>query len=173
MYSIWVCIYRRQSVKRIHSLEALQTIAMLERSKGKTIVFTNGCFDLIHAAHVRLLSKAKELGDVLFLALNSDNSIRELKGPTRPIYMEEDRVTVLSSLECINYIYVFDSIRCHNEIRAVAPHIYVKGKGWTIDSLDTDEQAAVAASQAKVHIIDNEDATSSDIINKIKNLESG
>jgi D-beta-D-heptose 7-phosphate kinase/D-beta-D-heptose 1-phosphate adenosyltransferase len=113
--------------EKIISLNEARQIASNYREAGKTIVFTNGCFDLLHAGHVSLLQGSRALGDVLFLGLNSDASIKRLKGPERPIQNEQDRATVMAGLGCINYIVLFEEDTPLQLIDAIRPDVIVKG----------------------------------------------
>jgi len=124
----------------------------MERA-GKKLVFTNGCFDLLHAGHVRYLQQARELGHALAVGLNSDRSVRELKGEGRPVNAEEDRAEVLAALGCVDYVVMFDGKRATDTLRAVRPHVYAKGGDYTPASLDPDERAALAAVGAEVRIL--------------------
>jgi len=124
----------------------------MERA-GKKLVFTNGCFDLLHAGHVRYLQQARELGHALAVGLNSDRSVRELKGEGRPVNAEEDRAEVLAALGCVDYVVIFDGKRATDTLRAVRPHVYAKGGDYTPASLDPDERAALAAVDAEVRIL--------------------
>src|SRR5512136_756895 len=101
------------------------------KAKGKRIVFTNGCFDLLHIGHVRYLEKAKALGDVLVVGVNSDSSVRKLKGPERPILAEEERSGILSGLGCVDYIAIFSEIDPLKLIISLRPDVLVKGGDWT------------------------------------------
>ncbi|WP_300752340.1 D-glycero-beta-D-manno-heptose 1-phosphate adenylyltransferase [uncultured Brachyspira sp.] len=105
------------------------------RKANKKIVFTNGCFDILHRGHVEYLQKARELGDLLVLGLNSDNSVKRLKGNDRPINNETDRAIVLSALECINYISIFDEDTPLELIKIVKPDILVKGGDYKIEDV--------------------------------------
>ena len=100
------------------------------KKKGKRIVFTNGCFDLLHLGHIRYLEKAKSLGDILVVGVNSDRSVQSLKGPERPILPEEERAEILSGLECVDYITLFDELTPLELISSLQPHILVKGGDW-------------------------------------------
>ncbi len=102
-----------------------------EQKRGKTVVFTNGVYDLIHAGHVTLLQKAKKLGDILVLGLNSDSSVRRLKGPKRPIAGEKDRALVLGALEAIDFISIFGEDTPYELIKALKPDILVKGGDYS------------------------------------------
>jgi len=100
------------------------------RREGKRIVFTNGCFDLIHPGHVRYLRAAKRLGDVLVVALNSDRSVRRLKGPGRPLVPQHDRCEVVAALEMVDYVTVFSEDTPYALIQALTPDVLVKGGDW-------------------------------------------
>lgn len=105
------------------------------RSQQKKIVFTNGCFDLLHIGHVRYLEQAKSLGDILIVGINSDTSVRELKGPSRPIQNENDRAEILASLKAVDHTVIFNEETPEKLIRSVKPHLLVKGGDWKIDQI--------------------------------------
>lgn len=113
----------------------IQQIADQLKADGKTIVFTNGCFDILHAGHVRYLQAAKELGDCLILGLNSDQSVRNLKGPTRPINNQDDRAEVLSALSAVDYVVIFNEATAENLVATIKPAIYAKGGDYNIKAL--------------------------------------
>ncbi|MEY5024762.1 MAG: hypothetical protein RLZZ244_290 [Verrucomicrobiota bacterium] len=123
------------------------------RAAGKRVVFTNGCFDLLHVGHVRYLQAARKRGDVLVVALNGDGSVRALKGPERPINPEADRAEVLAALGCVDYVTLFHTPRVTEVIRSVRPHVYVKGGDYTPDSLDAEERGAMGEVGAEVEIL--------------------
>ncbi|MEA3328417.1 MAG: D-glycero-beta-D-manno-heptose 1-phosphate adenylyltransferase [Candidatus Omnitrophota bacterium] len=100
------------------------------KKSGKTIVFTNGCFDIVHAGHVRYLIQAKQKGDILIAAINSDSSTRAIKGKTRPLAPQEDRIEVIAGLECVDYVTVFNESTPLNLIKRLKPDILVKGGNW-------------------------------------------
>jgi len=102
---------------------------------NKTIVFTNGCFDILHAGHVTYLAEAKRLGDVLVLGLNSDDSVRRLKGDTRPINTQEDRACVVDALRSVDYVCIFEEDTPYNLIQSVQPDVLVKGGDYAPDSI--------------------------------------
>ncbi len=107
-----------------------------ERARGRRIVFTNGCFDLMHIGHTRYLQSARALGDVLVVGVNSDASVRALeKAPDRPIVPEAQRAEVLAALECVDYVVIFDESNPLQLINAVQPDVLVKGGDWTIDRI--------------------------------------
>jgi len=103
--------------------------------KNQTLVFTNGCFDLLHVGHVRYLQEAKRLGDLLFVGLNSDSSIKRLKGPNRPIQTEADRAEILSELKAVDFVSLFDEDTPYELIRLVKPQILVKGGDWPVEKI--------------------------------------
>ena len=121
--------------EKIKTKEDVQRIVEDLKKKGKKIVFTNGCFDLLHLGHIRYLEKAKSLGDILVVGVNSDRSVRNLKGPERPILSEEERSEILSSLGCVDYITVFDELTPLKLISSLQPHILVKGGDWNKEAI--------------------------------------
>ncbi|MFZ4765514.1 MAG: phosphoribosylglycinamide formyltransferase [Roseimicrobium sp.] len=120
---------------------------------GQKLVFTNGCFDLLHVGHVRYLRQARALGDALIVGLNSDASVRALKGPTRPVNTQDDRAEILMALECVDGVLVFDEPRVTRLIEAIEPHIYTKGGDYTVDTLNPDERAALQRVEAEIAIL--------------------
>jgi len=122
-------------------------------SRGQRLVFTNGCFDLLHVGHIRYLQAARAQGEVLVVALNGDDSVRALKGPTRPVNNQLDRAEILSALSCVDFVTIFQSVRVTELLKTVKPHVYVKGGDYTLESLDPDERAAAEAAKARIEII--------------------
>ena len=120
---------------KVRTLEALVRLRARWRREGKTVVFTNGCFDLLHGGHVHLFREAKALGDVLVVALNSDASIRRLKGPSRPIFPLAERQEVLAALESIDFLTSFPQDTPQKTIAALLPDILVKGGDWGADEI--------------------------------------
>jgi D-beta-D-heptose 7-phosphate kinase/D-beta-D-heptose 1-phosphate adenosyltransferase len=118
-----------QKVKTLE--EIVQLRARLRRS-GKKLVFTNGCFDLLHLGHVRYLNSARALGDVLVVGVNSDCSVRQIKGESRPIVPERERAEVLSALASVDFVFIFDDATPERVISAIVPDILVKGADWDI-----------------------------------------
>ena len=118
---------KSSSDEHIKSLDEIASLSQELKSRDKKIVFTNGCFDILHAGHVRYLETAKSYGDVLILGLNSDRSVKALKGESRPINMQIDRAYILAALEAVDYVVVFDEDTPYDLIKAVKPHILVKG----------------------------------------------
>lgn len=119
----------------------------------KKLVFTNGCFDLLHAGHVRYLAQARALGDALVVAVNSDSSVRELKGPTRPIQNENDRAEILAALRSVDAVVVFSDSRATKLIEEIRPHVYAKGGDYTVDSLNPEEREALDFVRAEIKIL--------------------
>lgn len=107
----------------------------LDLNQDKRIVFTNGCFDIIHRGHVEYLNEAKSLGDILFIGLNSDNSVQRLKGKERPINSEQDRKFVLENLKSVDFVELFDTDTPYDLIEAVVPNVLVKGGDWDTESI--------------------------------------
>jgi D-beta-D-heptose 7-phosphate kinase/D-beta-D-heptose 1-phosphate adenosyltransferase len=112
----------------IHSIKA-------EQEQGKKIVFTNGCFDILHRGHVAYLNQARDLGDLLIVGINSDESVKRLKGPERPVNMLEDRAYVLSALKSVDYVIPFEEDTPLDLINLIMPDILVKGGDYTIDRI--------------------------------------
>ncbi|MEN3039900.1 MAG: D-glycero-beta-D-manno-heptose 1-phosphate adenylyltransferase [Candidatus Kryptonium sp.] len=109
---------------------------MLEPIRGeKSIVFTNGCFDILHAGHAHYLKKAKELGDILVVGLNSDQSVKRIKGPKRPIVPQEMRAYLLDNLKPVDYVVIFEEDTPENLIRAIRPDVLVKGADWELKDI--------------------------------------
>lgn len=120
---------------KIKSLDELKTLTAAARTNGKIVVFTNGCFDLLHRGHVHLLRKAKALGDMLVVAINSDPSVKLIKGPNRPILAETDRLELIASMEMVNYVMLFDARDPYNIISTLLPDILVKGGDWSAEEV--------------------------------------
>ncbi len=138
---------------RVLSADELSRLRDEMDRQGRRLVVTNGCFDLLHAGHVRYLKEARALGDALAIGLNSDSSVRELKGPGRPVNSQDDRAEVLAALGCVDFVSIFEGKRATGFLRAVRPHLYAKGGDYTPDSLDAEERAALADGGAEVRIL--------------------
>ncbi len=132
--------------------ELKQTVEQL-RDEGKTIVWTNGCFDILHAGHITYLVKAAELGDALIVGINSDDSIKQVKGPDRPVVNENFRALVLSALECVDYLCVFSEPTPLSVIKELAPDVYAKGGDYTIDTIVQEERALMESLGGRIEII--------------------
>lgn len=154
--------------EKIKSLEELLRIREKARQAGKRIVWTNGCYDILHAGHVMYLEKARRLGDFLFVGLNSDHSINSTKGPLRPIVQEDERATVISALSCVDYVIIFHEDTPINIIRALKPDIYAKGGDYTIDTIDQTERRLVESYGGEIALLPGVEGNSTTaVINKI------
>ena len=122
------------------------------KKQGQKIVTTNGCFDILHVGHLRYLKKAKSFGDILVVALNSDSSTRALKGDSRPINNENDRAELLSNLNCVDIVVIFDEISPEKLLVEIAPDIHTKGADYTIETLP--EAKAIIEAGGKIEFID-------------------
>lgn len=123
------------------------------RNQGKKLVVTNGCFDLLHKGHLYYLRQAKTLGDQLWIVLNADQSIRELKGPSRPVQPAEDRAYALSALQAVDGIIIFQGTRLTEEILMLEPDTYAKAADYTLETLDPQERAALQKVGADIQFI--------------------
>jgi rfaE bifunctional protein nucleotidyltransferase chain/domain len=129
---------------KLKSLDELAAIAAQARRDGKSVVFTNGCFDILHRGHVHVLRQAKSLGDLLIVALNSDLSVKAIKGPRRPVLPEFDRVELIGAMEMVDYLVLFDEPDPYNLIAAIKPNVLAKGGDWSAEKVigaDVVEQA--------------------------------
>jgi rfaE bifunctional protein nucleotidyltransferase chain/domain len=137
------------------------------RNEGKTIVTTNGCFDILHVGHVRYLEKTKTFADVLIVALNSDKSVKSIKGDSRPINKEEDRAEVLSALRCVDYVVLFDEDSPIDLLLQIKPDVYTKGADYTVETLP--EAKPIMENGGRVEFISFvEGKSTTSIINKMK-----
>lgn len=118
-------------------IDRLEIKALIDKlhSEGKTVVTTNGCFDILHVGHVRYLQKTKSFGDVLIVLLNSDKSVKSIKGPTRPINNENDRAELLGALACVDYVVLFDEDSPRDLLDEMKPDVYTKGADYTMETL--------------------------------------
>jgi rfaE bifunctional protein nucleotidyltransferase chain/domain len=116
---------------RIYSRAALLDLRAAWRAAGQRVVFTNGCYDLLHRGHIRLLEQARSMGDVLVLGLNTDASVRRMKGNSRPLIAEQDRAAVAAALACVDAVTLFDEDTPRELIAALLPDILVKGADWS------------------------------------------
>ena len=121
--------------KKIVAFSRVKALASGLRAKGKRVVFTNGCFDILHAGHVKYLEKAKSLGDLLILGLNSDCSVKKIKGPSRPIVSQKDRAIVIASLGFVDHVIIFGDVTPLRLIKAIRPHVLVKGADWKVGKI--------------------------------------
>jgi len=141
------------NMERLVGSHELQALGASYAASGKRLVLTNGCFDILHTGHVRYLRQARELGDALIVAVNSDASVRELKGPSRPVNGELDRAEVLAALRCVDQVTIFEGMRVTDVIRALRPAIYAKGGDYTLDTLNPKERAALEEVGAMIRLL--------------------
>jgi D-beta-D-heptose 7-phosphate kinase/D-beta-D-heptose 1-phosphate adenosyltransferase len=147
--------------------EALAIIKKWQES-GEKVVFTNGCFDLLHAGHVRYLQRAKALGKHLIVAVNSDASVRALKGPQRPIQPAADRAAVIAALESVDLVIVFEEERVDRLLALLHPNIYAKGGDYTTDSLYHTEREVMESYGVEIVILPLDGPSTSEIIEQIQ-----
>ena len=127
IYEYEYSLHKSNSTSHIKTFDEIKTLASKLHNQGKKIVFTNGCFDILHVGHVKYLEVAKSYGDVLILGLNADSSVKKLKGPTRPINTQDDRAYILASLESVDYVVIFEEETPYELIKLIKPHVLVKG----------------------------------------------
>jgi rfaE bifunctional protein nucleotidyltransferase chain/domain len=132
---------------KIVSQDELVQIAAREKREGRRVVFTNGCFDLLHPGHVRCLADAQRLGDLLIVAVNSDQSVRGNKGEERPLVPQQDRAEVIAALASVDYVTIFDEPTPRGLIARVLPSILVKGADWALDQVAGREEVEAAGGQ--------------------------
>lgn len=154
---------------KIVSRPALIALRQQWRQEGRTVVFTNGCFDLLHRAHVEYLREARRLGDLLIVGLNSDASVRLLKGPGRPIMSQEDRATLLAEMRSVDYICLFDEVSVESLVAELLPDVLVKGGDYSLDQIVGREQVERAGGTVRVLTLWRGCSTSA-LIQKIKEL---
>jgi D-glycero-beta-D-manno-heptose 1-phosphate adenylyltransferase len=138
---------------KILTLDQLAVESGRLRSESQRVVATNGCFDILHVGHVRYLTAARKLGEVLVVGLNGDDSVRQLKGEGRPVNRQQDRAEVLAALESVDYVTIFPENRATNFLRAAAPAVYAKGGDYTADTLDPGERAVLDEFGSRIEII--------------------
>ena len=134
-------------------LEAAVASRACLRESGRRLVVTNGCFDLLHPGHIRFLQEARALGDRLWVLVNSDASVRALKGPTRPVIPERARAFCLLALNSVDAVIVFDTLRLDAQLAALAPDHYAKAGDYTLETIDTGERSALQAAGAQIHFL--------------------
>lgn len=149
------------------SLDSL--LGQLEKDRvDKTLVFTNGCFDILHIGHVRYLEEAKACGELLVVALNSDASVRRLKGPERPLQSQEDRAGILAALRAVDYTVIFEEDTPLSLIETISPDVLVKGGDWAIDQIVGSEHVLKNGGEVKsLNFIQGRSTTN--VVEKIKN----
>jgi D-glycero-beta-D-manno-heptose 1-phosphate adenylyltransferase len=153
-------------IEKILSPEQMLRERQRLRDVGRRLVFTNGVFDLLHVGHVRYLAQARSLGDVLLVAINSDRTVRELKGPDRPIFNEAERAEILAALRFVDYVTVFDNISPRSLIAELLPDVLVKGGDYQLDQIHGREEVEAAGGNV-ISLPFVEGASTTDIIKKI------
>ncbi len=149
------------------TLETLQKVVEELKSQGKTIVFANGCFDILHVGHIRYLKSARDLGDVLIVGLNSDISVKRIKGKQRPVTPLKERAEILSQLPFVDFIVVFDEPTADNVLATLKPHIHAKGTDYTEESVP--ERQTVLSYGGKIAIVgDPKDHSVREILRRIR-----
>ncbi len=152
--------------RKIKTLAQLKPIVARLKKRGKRVVLANGCFDLFHVGHVRYLRSARNRGDVLVVALNSDASVRALKGPGRPIMGQAERAEILAAFECVDYVTIFDDPNVERILLALKPDVHAKGSDYTIDSVP--ERETVKSYGGEIYIAGGPKVRSTrDVIKKI------
>jgi rfaE bifunctional protein nucleotidyltransferase chain/domain len=136
--------------RKLRTLAELGKIVDVEKRRGRRIVLANGCFDLLHIGHVRYLRGAAAKGDILVVALNSDASVRALKGPGRPFMLQSERAEILSAIECVDYVTIFPERNVEKVLRALRPNVHAKGSDYTVNTVP--ERETVKALGGTVHI---------------------
>jgi D-beta-D-heptose 7-phosphate kinase/D-beta-D-heptose 1-phosphate adenosyltransferase len=139
--------------QKVVSLADLKQIVIAAHKQGKKVVWTNGCFDIMHVGHILYLEKARRLGDLLIVGLNSDASVRSGKGPSRPIVEEKQRAKLMSALSCVDYITVFDEQSPVGIIELLQPDVYAKGGDYSLASLNQDERRIVEAYGGRIELL--------------------
>src|SRR3954470_22400512 len=157
---------------KIVTPEEAHAIAVKMREAGSKLVFTNGCFDLLHVGHVRYLAAARALGDALLVAINGDESVRALKGDRRPLNRQADRAEVIAALASVDYVVVFPEVRATALLEKIRPSIYVKGGDYTAESLHAEERTVLERMGTEIRIVPFEAGHStSRLLAKLKNLD--
>ena len=135
---------------KIKRIDELRAIVSQIRSQGRKVVFANGCFDLLHAGHIRYLQSARELGDVLILGINSDACVAALKGSGRPLQPEAERAEILASLDCVDYVLLFDEPTVDSILKELKPDIHAKGTDYTEESVPEKETVRAYGGQVAI-----------------------
>jgi len=157
---------------KLLSLEALKPVVAALKTSGKTVVFANGCFDLLHVGHIRYLQSARQLGDALVVGLNNDESVRQLKGPQRPLMPENERAEILAALACVDYVVLFQEPTVERLLRVLKPDIQCKGTDYTEETVP--EREVVRSYGGRVAIAgDPKDHSTRDLILDILSKSSG
>ncbi len=155
---------------KLKTKEELTLLVNRFRKGGKRIVLANGCFDLLHVGHIRYLMEAKEIGDILIVGLNSDQSTRTLKGSARPIFSQEERAEILAALICIDYITIFHELSVEDLLLTLKPDIHAKGTDYTTETVP--EADVVRSYGGKVAIVgDPKNHSSKEILKNLQRMD--
>ena len=160
-----------ENSKIISDIDSLKSIVEKKQKEGKCVVFTNGCFDILHPGHIYILEQAKSKGDILIVGLNSDNSIKSFKSNSRPICSQDDRAYVLAGLESVDYIFIFNDSTPEQIIMKLTPDILVKGKDYKVDDIAGADY--MIKKNKKIELVDIiEQKSTTSIIERIKKITS-
>jgi rfaE bifunctional protein nucleotidyltransferase chain/domain len=155
---------------KIFTAQTLATWRDNHRNNGKKLAATNGCFDILHAGHVSYLQAARNEADALIVGINSDRSIRELKGPNRPIHTETDRASIIAALASVDGVIIFDELRATEFLKLAQPDVYIKGGDYALEELPEEERQAVAQMGGVIKVLELiPGKSSSDIAQRILN----
>jgi len=151
----------------VATIEEIKQVREEARGQGRKVVFTNGCFDVLHRGHVEYLAQARELGDLLIVGVNSDASVRALKGEGRPVVGEEDRAAVLAALGCVDWVVIFDDASVAGLVEEVLPDVLAKGGDYTLEGIVGREAVEAAGGRVVAVASSVPQASSSEIIRKM------
>jgi len=160
------CLAGMKARDKVKTAEELERVCRSARERRVRVVFTNGCFDLLHVGHVRYLEVARDLGDLLVVAVNSDSSVKQIKGPPRPIVGEAERCELVAALHCVDYVCLFDTPDPLPLIQLLQPNILVKGEDWPFDKTVGAEEVMRAGGKV-VHVPIISGVSTTKIIEKI------
>lgn len=152
--------------KKIQNFKNLKKVRLALRKRGKKVVFTNGCFDLLHSGHVHLFREAKKLGDVLIVAVNDDGSVQKIKGPTRPVFPLKERLEILEAIQFIDYLIPFSQETPRKVISSLLPDVLIKGGDWKMDAVVGREEVTTAGGKV-VLIPPREGHSTSQILSRV------
>ncbi len=154
---------------KIKSLSSLKDIVKNLKKEEKTIVLANGAFDLLHYGHIVYLKKAKELGDILIVAINSDSSVKKLKGENRPIMNEKERSLLVASINIVDYVVIFEEDTVKNILKELKPHFHVKGPDYTVETV-AESKFSASLGIRTIIVGEKKEHSTTDIIKKIEEL---
>jgi D-glycero-beta-D-manno-heptose 1-phosphate adenylyltransferase len=155
---------------KLKSLEEIKAIVVDARTNGKKVAFTNGCFDLLHRGHVHVLRAARACADLLIVGINSDQSVKQIKGPTRPVLPESDRCELLGAMEMVDLVVLFNEPDPHNLISAIRPDVLVKGGDWHTEKIIGSDMVEEAGGRVVV-VPYIKGFSTTEIIERIKNSD--